>query len=264
MIEFIDVSYRYPDGTEALKNVSLSIGKGVTALLGPNGSGKTTLALHMNGILKPTKGTVLVNGTDTRKAKAAELSKVVGYVFQNPERMFFEETVLREAAFGPSNLQLPREEVLERAFSALRALGLDGYEERNPLSLSGGEQKRLAIASVLAMDPEYIVVDEPLAGLDWNGRTEVIHALRELAKRGRGVVVITHDAELALELAERIVLMDKGRMVFEGSVGEFLAMDLEKYGVKTPDFLRISRELGLGSVRSVSELLELLRGRTLG
>jgi energy-coupling factor transport system ATP-binding protein len=198
LIEFIEVFYRYPDGTEALRNVSLTIGKGVTAILGSNGSGKTTLALHMNGILRPERGRVLVDGIDTRKTKVADLSRKVGYVFQNPERMFFEETVLREVAFGPSNLQLPREEVLRRSLQALESVGLRGYEERNPLSLSGGEQKRLAIASILSMEPDYIIVDEPLAGLDWRGRMEVLGALKGLAEKGRSVVVITHETELAI------------------------------------------------------------------
>jgi energy-coupling factor transport system ATP-binding protein len=255
VIEFIDVHYHYPDGTVALRDVSLKIGKGVTAIVGPNGSGKTTLALHMNGILKPSSGKVLVDGIDTRNTPVSKLSQIVGYVFQNPERMFFEDTVFREVTFGPSNLGLSREEVQRRGKRALASVGLEGYEERNPLSLSGGEQKRLAIASILAMEPEYIVMDEPIAGLDWRGRLDVMETIRKVAGEDRGVVLLTHDMELVMRLAERVVLMDGGRVAFDGNVEDFLNLELERYGLRTPEIVRLSKWFGVGPVRTVEELI---------
>ncbi|NJF24921.1 ABC transporter ATP-binding protein [Thermococcus sp. Bubb.Bath] len=258
MIEFIDVCYRYPNGTVALRDVSLKIGKGVMAIVGPNGSGKTTLALHMNGILKPSSGKVLVDGVDTRNTPVSKLSQIVGYVFQNPERMFFEDTVFREVVFGPSNLGLPKEEVQRRGKRALASVGLEGYEERNPLSLSGGEQKRLAIASILAMEPEYIVMDEPMAGLDWWGKLDVVKTLQEVAREGKGVVILTHDMELVMRLAEKVVLMDVGRVAFDGNVEDFLNLKLEKYGLRTPEIVRLSRWFGVSPVRTVEELINLI------
>ncbi len=258
MIEFRGVNYRYPNGIAALKGVNLKIGDGVTAVVGPNGSGKTTLALHMNGILKPTSGNVIVNGLDTKRASPSELSRTVGYVFQNPRRMFFEETVLREAAFGPANLGLSMEEVIRRAREALNAVGLRNYEGRSPFSLSGGEQKRLAIASVLAMDPQYIVIDEPMAGLDLRGRLEVVETIKKLSKSGRGVVILTHDMDLVMELAGRVILLEDGRVNFDGHINEFLKLDMEEHGLRTPDVVRISRELGIGPVKTVRELIDVL------
>jgi len=259
VIEFIDVYYRYSDGTVALHDVSLEIGKGITAIVGPNGSGKTTLALHMNGILKPGNGKVLIDGIDTRNAPVSKLSQIVGYVFQNPERMFFEDIVFREVVFGPLNLGLPREEAQRRGKRALTSVGLEGYEEKNPLSLSGGEQKKLAIASILAMEPKYIVMDEPMAGLDWRGRIEVTRTIREVAREGRGVVILTHDMELVMKLAEKVVLLDEGRVAFDGNVEDFLNLELEKYGLRTPEIVKLSRWFGVGPVRTVEELIKSLR-----
>ncbi len=264
MLRAENVWHTYENGREALKGVDFEMGEEIVALVGQNGSGKTTLAKHFNGLLKPTRGRVTVDGMDTREHTVAELSRVVGYVFQNPEHMFFEENVFREVAFGPRNLELSEEEIEKRVKWALRVVNLEGYEDRVPYSLSGGEKQRLAIACVLAMKPKYLILDEPTTGgLDArNAAGGVIKVIRELREAGHGgVLLITHDMDLVLELAERVVLLQEGRKVFDGPpTEEFFSIDLHDYGLEKPELLRISEKLGIGFVRSVPEVVKALLG----
>ena len=257
-IEVRDLWHIYEGKKEALKGVSLTFENEIIALVGPNGSGKTTLAKHLNGLLKPTKGEVIVDGMDTRKHSVAELARIVGYVFQNPEHMFFEENVFKEVAFGPRNLGLSEREVEERVEWALRQVNLDGYEDRSPYSLSGGEKQRLAIACILAMKPKYIILDEPTTGLDEKNAERVKEVIRKLYKEGHGILLITHEMELVLELAERVVLLYRGKKAFDGDVEEFFGLDLREYDLDRPRLLTISKEAGLGLVRSVEEFVNAL------
>ncbi|CAD5244596.1 energy-coupling factor ABC transporter ATP-binding protein [Thermococcus camini] len=260
MLRVENVWHVYETGREALKGVSFEMGEEIVALVGPNGSGKTTLAKHLNGLLKPTRGRVTVDGMDTREHTVAELSTKVGYVFQNPEHMFFEENVFREVAFGPRNLGLSEEEIEERVRWALRAANLEGYWERTPYSMSGGEKQRLAIACVLAMKPKYLILDEPTTGLDARSSSSVIDAVRKLRSEGHGILLITHDMDLVLELAERVLLLHDGRKVFDGPVEEFFSLELHDFGLEKPELLRISEGAGVGFVRSVRELVDALAG----
>ncbi|ASJ04872.1 energy-coupling factor ABC transporter ATP-binding protein [Thermococcus barossii] len=260
MIRVKNLWHVYENGREALRGVDFEMGEEIVALVGQNGSGKTTLAKHLNGLLKPTRGKVTIDGMDTREHTVAELSRVVGYVFQNPEHMFFEEDVFREVAFGPKNLGLSEEEVTKRVQWALRVVNLQGYEKRTPYSLSGGEKQRLAIACVLAMRPKYLILDEPTTGLDAKSATGVVETIRELRKEGHGILLITHDMDLVLELAERVVLLHGGRKVFDGPVEEFFSLELHDYGLEKPELLRISERLGIGFVRSASEVVNALAG----
>lgn len=258
MITVEDVHFSY-GGREVLRGVSLTLGQEILALVGPNGSGKTTLAKHLNGLLKPTRGRVLVDGMDTREHTVAELSRKVGYVFQNPEHMFFEETVFKEVAFGPKNLGLSEAEVEERVRWALGAVGLGGFEERTPYSLSGGEKQRLAIACVLAMRPKYLVLDEPTTGLDWKAERSVVEVIKSLRERGHGILLITHDMDLVLELADRVVLLQGGRKVFDGPVEDFFALNLEEYGLEKPEVLLLAERLNVGFVRTIDEIVRRVR-----
>ncbi|NJE61454.1 ABC transporter ATP-binding protein [Thermococcus sp. 21S7] len=260
MLRAENVWHIYGNGKEALRGVDFEMDEEIVALVGQNGSGKTTFAKHLNGLLKPTRGRVLVDGMDTREHTVAELSRVVGYVFQNPEHMFFEEDVFKEVAFGPKNLGLSEEEVEERVRWALRAVHLDGYEKRTPYSLSGGEKQRLAIACVLAMKPKYLILDEPTTGLDARNAAGVVETIRELRRNGHGILLITHDMDLVLELAERVLLLHEGRKVFDGPVEEFFSLELHGYGLEKPELLRISERLGIGFVRSTSEVINALAG----
>ena len=262
MIKVRNLWHIYEGKKEALRGVNLTFGNEIIALVGPNGSGKTTLAKHLNGLLKPTKGEVTVDGMDTRKHSVAELARIVGYVFQNPEHMFFEENVFKEVAFGPRNLGLSEREVEERVEWALRQVNLEGYEDRSPYSLSGGEKQRLAIACILVMKPKYIILDEPTTGLDEKNTERVKEVIRKLYKEGHGILLITHEMELVLELAERVVLLYRGKKAFDGDVEEFFGLDLREYDLDRPRLLTISKEAGLGFVRSVEEFLNALGMRT--
>ncbi len=261
MIEVKNLWHIYEGKRIALKNVSLSFGNEIIALVGPNGSGKTTLAKHMNGLLKPTKGEVFVDGINTKNTSVAELSRIVGYVFQNPENMFFEENVFKEVAFGPKNLGLSGEAVEKRVKWALKLVNLSGYEDRSPYSLSGGEKQRLAIACILAMKPKYIILDEPTTGLDERSSEGVKRVIQNLRKEGHGIMLITHDMELVLELAERVVLLYEGTKVFDGAVDEFFQLNLRNYEMEIPELLRISKSLGISFVRNVDEFVNFLLER---
>lgn len=261
MIEVKNLWHIYDGKKEALKGVSLTIGNEIVALVGPNGSGKTTLAKHLNGLLKPTRGEVLIDGLNTKEHSVAELSRVVGYVFQNPENMFFEENAFKEAAFGPKNLGLGEDEVEERVRWALREVNLEGYENRHPYSLSGGEKQRLAIACILAMRPRYLILDEPTTGLDERGAESVKKIVRKLHRGGHGILLITHSMELVLELADRVVLLYKGKKAFDGGVEEFFELNLREYFLDKPALLKISNSLNLGFFRDLESFLDSVLGR---
>ncbi|AEH25276.1 energy-coupling factor ABC transporter ATP-binding protein [Pyrococcus yayanosii] len=257
MIEVQDVWFGY-EGRDVLKGVSFKFDGGVMAIVGPNGSGKTTLVKHLNGLLKPRKGKVIVDGLDTREHTVAELSRIVGYVFQNPETMFFEESVYREVAFGPKNLGLDDDEVERNVQWALEMVGLSGYEDRSPFSLSGGEKQRLAIACILAMRPKYLVLDEPTTGLDGRAVRGLVKVIKGLVEEGHGVILVTHDMELVLELADRVMLLREGRVTFDGPVDEFFSLDLESLGLEKPELLKIAEEAGIGFVRTVDDVARLI------
>lgn len=227
---------------EILRGVTMSLRRGeVLALLGPNGSGKTTLAKHLNGLLKPTAGRVIVDGMDTREHSVAELSRKVGYVFQRPERMFFTGRVFDEVAFGPGSLGMGEDEIRERVEWALSLVGLEGYKDRKPLGLSGGEMRRLAIACVLAMGTDYVILDEPTSDLDGRGVKAVVELVKRLKAEGKGVLLITHDVELTLEVSDGAVVLFDGRVVFEGPPEELLGLELEEYGLRETLGIRLMR-----------------------
>jgi len=260
MIEVRNLYYAYKGEQYVLKGINFSMGEEIVALVGPNGSGKSTFAKHLNGLLKPTRGDVIIDGDDTREQTVAELSRKVGYVFQNPEHMFFEESVFKEVAFGPKNLGKSEEEIEELVSWALKSVGLEGYEERAPYSLSGGEKQRLAIACVLSMKPKYLVLDEPTTGLDAKAEKSVVMTIKELKKNGHGILLITHDMDLVLELAERVVLFYEGEKLYDGPVKEFFEISLEEYSLETPELLKLARKFNVGFVKSLDELIVAVSG----
>ena len=232
MIAAQDLTYRYGDDT-VLEDLSLSIPAGEFCLLvGPNGSGKTTLVRQFNALLEPDSGTVTVNGTDvTENPVVARTS--VGMVFQQPRDQFVAATVGADVAFGPENLGLERAEVDRRVEEALAAVDLDGREDERLDELSGGEQARVAIAGALAMDPEYLILDEPLVGLDWPSRRSVLEQLDRLHDGGTGLVVVTHDLRDLHERADRLVGLDSGRVVLDDHPGAALD-SVADLGVRDP------------------------------
>jgi len=223
-IEIGDLRYRFPDGTPALKGVSLTVWEGErVAVLGPNGAGKTTLLLHLNGILgggNASDGRVRICGEPLSRSSLKRIRRLVGLVFQNPEDQLFCPTVYDDVAFGPQNMGLAETEVRRRVKEALRAVGMEGSEQRSPFHMSLGEKKRVALATVLAMDSQVLALDEPTSNLDPRGRRMLIELLKAL---GRTQLVATHELDVASELCSRAMVLSKGRLVADGSARDILA-----------------------------------------
>ena len=251
-----DVHYVYPSGQTALRGVSLRISEGeFIGVIGQNGSGKTTLAKHLNGLLKPSRGRVIVGGVDTRNTSVSKLARIVGYVYQNPDIMLFKPTVWEEIAFGPRNLGLSDGEVDKRVREAIRALGLEGYEEKPPRGL----RKRVALASILSMKPKVIIADEPNVGQDWVESLMVMEALREANRGGTTIMVITHDVELIAMFAERIIVMVDGKIIADASTREVFTNKsiLEEASLKLPQITMLFEDQGFHPI-TVSEALEIV------
>lgn len=220
LIEIEHLHFRYPDGTEALRGVDLSIAPGEkVAIIGPNGAGKSTLLLHLNGINAPSHGSVRVGGVLVDRASARRVRAEVGLVFQDPDDQLFSPTVFEDVAFGPLHMGVADDEIHERVERALAAVGMAGFGSRRPYHLSLGQRKRVAIATVLSMDPSVLVFDEPSAGLDPRGRRELITLLRQLPLT---MIVATHDMRLVSEILPRAVIMDGGVIVADGATASLL------------------------------------------
>ena len=228
-----NLSFRYPDGRAALHDVSLRISEGEkVALVGPNGAGKSTLMLHLNGILKG-QGQVEVAGLSVTRPNLPVIRAKVGLVFQNPDDQLFSPTVFEDVAFGPLHMGLPEKEVRTRVAQALEQVGMHSYADRLSHHLSVGEKKRIAIATVLSMEPEILVLDEPSAGLDPRARRSLINQLRQLSLT---MLVSTHDMRLVHELFPRMVIMDEGLIVADGPTERLMndARLLEAHGLEQP------------------------------
>jgi cobalt/nickel transport system ATP-binding protein len=228
-----DLHFRYPDGHQALFGVTLSIAPGEkVALVGPNGAGKSTLMLHFNGILQG-QGEVRVCGVPLTPSSLGQIRASVGLVFQDPDDQLFSPTVFDDVAFGPLHMGLPAAEVRRRVSEALDAVGMGAYAQRMSHHLSVGEKKRIAIATVLSMDPEILVLDEPTAGLDPRARRGLINLLRTLPQT---IIASTHDLHFVNDLFPRTVVMDQGRIVADGPTAALLADEglLESHGLERP------------------------------
>ena len=222
-VQVEDLTYRHPDGTPALRRVCFSLAPGERlAVVGPNGAGKTTLALHLNGLLLAGSGSVRVGDLVVGPRTLRDARRRVGLVFQDPDDQLFMATVRADVAFGPANLGMGSGEIDERVRAALRAVSLDDRADRPPHHLSQGEKRRAALATVLAMEPDVIVLDEPTANLDPAGRRELITVLAALPAT---MVVVTHDLYLTLELCPRTLLLDEGEVVADGPTADLLADD---------------------------------------
>lgn len=227
ILEVKDLHYTYTDGTHALKGVTLDIKQGMTtAVLGGNGAGKSTLFLSLNGTLKPTAGKVLFKGLqlDYSRKGLRDLRKSVGIVFQDPDSQLFSASVLQDISFGPINMKLPEEEVRKRVNAAMDRIGISHLKDKPTHCLSFGQKKRVAIAGVLAMEPEVLVLDEPTAGLDPMGVSEIMKLLRKIQKDlGLSVVISTHDIDIVPLYCDYAYVMDQGRIVLEGTPKEVFA-----------------------------------------
>ena len=239
MLEVKNIKYSYTKDYQALKGVSLKVEKGeMVALLGKNGAGKSTLFLHLNGIYKPDEGQVFIEGEELKYDKKSLLKfrQKVGIVFQNPDDQIFAPTVEEDVAFGPLNLDLPMEEVQKRVTESLARVGMSGYEKKAPHHLSGGQKKRVAIAGILAMRPKIMVLDEPTAGLDPQGVTDLSKLLKELNDEGITIIISTHEVNLVPNYAQRVFVLVDGLLIAEGTPKEIFAQPeiLEKANLEVP------------------------------
>jgi cobalt/nickel transport system ATP-binding protein len=274
IFEARDVRYRYPQGMEAIRGISFHVRRGEkVALVGPNGAGKSTLLLMFNGMIRPDSGMLLFDNQPVRydRESLRELRRRVGFVFQNPDRQIIAPTVWQDVAFGPANLGLSDGEIREAVDAALRNVGLSGFERRPPHRLSSGEKKRVAIAGVLAMDPDLLVLDEPTSNLDPAGSEDIMELLEELRGNGKTVFVSTHDVELAYPWADRVILLREGEILQEDSPEvAFGDADLvRKARLSVPVLLDLHREMerrGLSHSerrpRTVLDMIHIIDGVT--
>lgn len=233
-LEITGLGFSYPDGFQALRGINLRVEQGEkVALIGPNGAGKSTLMLHLNGINDPTEGRVVVAGMEVNRKNSRRVRAEVGLVFQDPDDQLFSPTVFDDVAFGPLHMGLPEAEVRERVRMALEAVGIASFEQRLPHHLSIGQRKRVALATVLSMEPGVLVLDEPSAGLDPRGRRELIGLLRGMAHT---MIVSTHDMRFVAEVFPRTLIMDGGQIVADGPTEVLLADEalLEAHGLEKP------------------------------
>lgn len=251
MIEVSDVAFSFgATGRRVLDGVCLTVEPGeMVALLGSNGSGKSTLVQLLNGLLLPSAGTVTVDGlSSATPIDAEQIRRTLGVVFQHPDDQIVATSVEDDVAFGPENLGLERAQIRQRVDEALAAVGLTGFERREPHLLSGGQKQRLAIAGALAMRPRYLVLDEPTSMLDPLGRHEVSRVIAALREQGHGIVLITHDLAEAV-VADRCVVLDKGRVVFEGLLADLVAHpSLGRWGLEVPPAFVLADRLAASGI----------------
>ena len=274
-INLANVFYTYMTGTpferQALNDVSLTIEKGeVLAIIGHTGSGKSTLVQHLNGLIKPLRGNVTIDGIDIagRGSDAKQARQQVGMVFQYPEHQIFAETVYEDIAFGPRNRGFSADEVDKQVHEAMAFVGLDfeTFAQRSPFQLSGGQMRRVAIAGVVAMNPDYLVLDEPSAGLDPRSRNAVFKEIMALHKeRGIAIVLVTHSMEEAVKYANRMLVINKGKVLFDGKPTEIFSQhkdELVKVGMDEPQIYKLSamlRDKGLSIEEGITDAAELVK-----
>lgn len=271
LIEVRGVRFAYGRGLpDVLRGVDLEVARGeFVALLGQNGAGKTTLAKMLNGINKPTAGSVVVGGREVAKAKLADIAKVVGYCYQNPDHQIFSSSVEKEVAFGPIHLGYPSDDIPSMVDRALDVVGIGDLRQAHPFSLGRGQRQLVAVASILATDPPVLVIDEPTTGMDQVGSARIMTLLRQWAADGRTVVAITHDMDVVLEYIPRSVLLVEGQIAADGpsdTVFRDLAA-LRRAHLRAPAPIQISERLqpyGVVGARSIREAARNIRAAYVG
>ena len=258
-----DLRFTYPTGLEALRGISLTIAPGEqVAIVGQNGAGKTTLVKHLNGLLQPTQGSVHIGDWDTRQHPVSKLAARVGYVFQNPDEQLFSRNVGMEVAFGPKNLGYPVEKVDALVKDALALTELSEKTETNPYDLSSTWRKMVALASIISMDTDIVILDEPTTGQDAVNVRRIAHVIAALRERGKTVITITHDIDFCAENFERVIAMSQGQILLDGPANEVLGQEeiLATTYVDPPQLTRLGLRLGFKeTVRNQEEFLTAIR-----
>jgi len=259
LVETKRLWHAYPNGLTALKNVSLSIDEGeFVAIMGRNASGKSTLVKHFNRLLTPTKGRVKIDGIDTKETTIAELARKVGFVFQNPNDHLFADTVTEEITFTLKNLGFGSGEIKSRTSEMLEKFNLGEYRNHYPRSLSGGEKQRVALASVIAVRPKILILDEPTRGMEYRLKSELIRFLEEYRQRGNTVILVSHDVEMVAECADRVILLSEGKVVVDGEKHEVLSQAL----LFSPQINRLAQAFARygvpNNILTVDEALDML------
>lgn len=262
-IDIRDLGFTYSTGVEALRGISLKIESGEqVAIVGQNGAGKTTLVKHLNGLLQPTGGQVLIGDWNTREYPVSKLASRVGYVFQNPDEQLFSKNVGAEVAFGPKNLGFPSDRVQSLVQDALALTELSEKTETNPYDLSTTWRKMVALASIISMDTDIVIFDEPTTGQDAVNVGRIAHVIAELSRRGKTVITITHDIDFCAENFERVIAMSQGEVLLDGKANEVLGQEeiLATTYVDPPQLTRLGKRLGLkNTVRNQEEFLAALK-----
>ena len=262
-IEIKDLHFTYPTGVEALRGISLTIESGEqVAIVGQNGAGKTTLVKHFNGLLQPTRGDVMIGDWNTREHSVARLASRVGYVFQNPDEQLFSKNVATEIAFGPKNLGFDTQRVQALVNDALALTELSDKTETNPYDLSATWRKMVALASVISMDTDIVVFDEPTTGQDAINMARIANVIVELRKRSKTVITITHDIDFCAENFERVIAMSQGKILLDGKANDVLGQEeiLARTYVDPPQLTRLGKRLGFkNTVRNQEEFLNALK-----
>jgi energy-coupling factor transporter ATP-binding protein EcfA2 len=262
VVEIAGLSHRYDTGLVAVKDVSCTIRRGeFIAVLGQNGSGKTTMIKHLNGLLRPSQGKVAVVGLDTATSSVLELGAHIGYVFQNPDHQIFSDTVFDEIAFGLRKRKFAEEVIAERVTEALRSVGLEGFETEDPFALTKGQRQRVAVASVLAIRPEVLILDEPTTGLDYHEQRGMMEMIKGLNEAGSTIIIVTHAMWVVCEFAHRVLVMKDGCLVKDGATREVFAQehDLSDVALRPPPIVSLGNRLG-HTVLTVEEMCAVTEG----
>ena len=276
-IKISNLSYTYlaktPNEVEALHNVSLDIPEGkITSIIGHTGSGKSTLIQTLNGLLLPTSGEVkvgeyLVTNKKKKNKKIKELRKSLAIVFQFPEYQLFEETVEKDVAFGLKNYGYKEVEAIKLAHKALEEVGIDkSFYKRSPFELSGGEKRRVAIAGIIALNPDILVLDEPTAGLDPKGSKIILNLIKKFNKEGKTIILVTHDMNIVLNYSDHVVVMNDGKVAFEGTPSDLFSGDISTYSIDVPELFKFVKlleskgmKLDISKIRTIDDLISQLR-----
>lgn len=260
LLEVRNLWFAYDEGLPVLRDVSLVISKGdFVAVIGQNGSGKTTLAKHLNGLLRPTRGQVLLEGNDIRDRPVGGLARTVGYVFQNPDQQIFSSTVLDEVAFGPRNLGFSSEQVQQQAENALEQFGLRAYANDSPATLGFGLRRLVTLAAVYAMETPILILDEPTAGLDWQSSVALMQLLTSLHRQGRTIIIITHDMRIVADYVPQCMVLDQGELAANDSTRAIFRQTerLARLNLEPPQVTRLAQQLASygmpGDVLTVDE-----------